>query len=370
MSRPRFGYSWDDLSCCAEDITASSEHPQFPAVNVSQRWRNRQWRSRYGEDSGLGSFEITANNGTIYFDEGAGSISAVAAVGTYDAVTLAAELSGKMTAAGGQTYEVSFDELLGRFSISAAAVFDLLTTTALSAIWDVLGYDTSADATGLDDYLSDYIRIHTRERLFIDLGESLLPDFLAVCGHNFSAAAEVRLVIYGDAWITETEAFSLTVQAGNMLTYFTASSAFRYAALEIIDPENPYLYVAVGRLFLGNLTELHYAFTPRRTARLDDLSTTMTSATGQVSSVQKGRQLVSDYNFDAVAPADLAGVEALLEAVGNSRAFFLIEDMGAGNLSNVGRYCSIISASRPHLISDWRTGAHYWRLALQIRDEV
>lgn len=53
----------------AGTVTASSEHPSFPATNTQHRWYKKPWRSKYGVGSGGGTFRITAANNSIHFGE-------------------------------------------------------------------------------------------------------------------------------------------------------------------------------------------------------------------------------------------------------------------------------------------------------------
>jgi hypothetical protein len=53
----------------AGTVTASSEHPSFPAINTQHRWFKKPWRSRYGASSGWGLFRVTTANQNIYFGE-------------------------------------------------------------------------------------------------------------------------------------------------------------------------------------------------------------------------------------------------------------------------------------------------------------
>ena len=70
---------------------------------------------------------INGSNNIIYFDEGAGEISATVAVGNYTPTTLGTALGNAMTTAGGQTYTATADETLtNKYTISAAGGFSLI----------------------------------------------------------------------------------------------------------------------------------------------------------------------------------------------------------------------------------------------------
>lgn len=98
---------------------------------------------------------VTSDNYQLNFDEGSGELTAELRFGSYTATEFASEIKRAMDAAGDETYTVTFDRDTRLITISGTAPFDLLTQTGTqfgTSPWDLMGFDTSADHTGLSSY--------------------------------------------------------------------------------------------------------------------------------------------------------------------------------------------------------------------------
>lgn len=105
-------------------------------------------------------YQITAQpyNGYMNIDEGGGEITIEVPVGSYTLQTLAEAIRNALLTQGTLEYSVSVDRSTRKITISATASFDLLTNSGSnlgSAIWDLIGFDTTADKTGGSSYESD-----------------------------------------------------------------------------------------------------------------------------------------------------------------------------------------------------------------------
>lgn len=101
--------------------------------------------------------KVTARpyNGSIDINEGLGEFQVTVPTKDYTLSTLAIAIQSALNSQGTLTYSVSVDRSTRFFTISADANFDLLTNTGSTsgqAIWDLIGFDTSADLTGTDSY--------------------------------------------------------------------------------------------------------------------------------------------------------------------------------------------------------------------------
>lgn len=74
--------------------------------------------------------------------------------GNYTGTTLAAHLQARIIAVIGAGYTVSYDGTTGKFTIAGPGAFTINWTTN-STMGEILGFDTSADDTGLASYVSD-----------------------------------------------------------------------------------------------------------------------------------------------------------------------------------------------------------------------
>ena len=102
---------------------------------------------------------ITAKNCKIDFAEGGSQLTATLTPGSYSPTTLCTEIDTRMSAAGAQSYTVSFDSITRKFTIlQGGSTFSLLFATGTNAYISasgVLGYDIE-DQTGALTYTSAY----------------------------------------------------------------------------------------------------------------------------------------------------------------------------------------------------------------------
>lgn len=104
-------------------------------------------------------YDINNNNNQLYFEDfGTTARTVTVTNGHYSTITLlAAQIESDMdSSASGDTFTVTADVPTGKINIlDDAGVFELTTTTTTNAIWDFLGYNTSADKTGATNYDTD-----------------------------------------------------------------------------------------------------------------------------------------------------------------------------------------------------------------------
>lgn len=102
---------------------------------------------------------INSRNSKIDFSEGGAQLTATLSYGAYSPTTLCTEIDSKMTAAGAQSYAVTFDSITRKFTIAqGGATFSLLFasgTNAYVSASGVLGYDVQ-DQTLAVTYSSQY----------------------------------------------------------------------------------------------------------------------------------------------------------------------------------------------------------------------
>lgn len=102
---------------------------------------------------------ISSKNNKIDFTEGGSQLTATLTPGSYSPTALCTEIDSKMTAAGAQSYTVTFNSITRKFTIAqGGATFSLLfesgTNAALSAS-SVLGFDIE-DLSDVLSYSSTY----------------------------------------------------------------------------------------------------------------------------------------------------------------------------------------------------------------------
>lgn len=249
-------YNYSQLSDTV--ITATSSDPSFPASNIKNPIRTRVHRTS-------GYFVITSSNNKINFKEsaGGGELTATLTAANYTPTTLAAEIKSQMEAVGGETYTVTYSSSTGKWTIATGGAYlDILWDTGTdtaNAVGDTIGFDTSSDDTGALTYTGANIAIHTEEGIVFDLQtteaiDSVVLLFDSIRGKRLTESAVVRIQANGsDSWASPAVDQVLTVDDtyGIATHFFSSDQSYRYWRLEIVDPQNPDLYVETSTLVLG-----------------------------------------------------------------------------------------------------------------------
>lgn len=246
------------------EVTATSQSADFPASNLKKYFRSKVWRSS-------GSFVIDATNNKINFVEVSlgPELTATLTPGTYSVAALAAEIKTQLEAASAnaRTYTVSQSGVTGKWTIAGQVYLDLLFSTGTnSAISprNVLGFGAS-DFTGAITYTGPLTAIHTLERVVFDLETAEDIDTIALIfdpkvGHKLTDLAVVKVEANpSNNWTAPLYSQTLTIDDTHetYTLFLTTAQSYRYWSINIVDPQNPNLYVELGTVILGKGTALN-----------------------------------------------------------------------------------------------------------------
>jgi hypothetical protein len=347
----------------AGTVTASTEHPSFPATNTQHRWYKKPWRSNYGSGSNWGLFRITTANQEIYFNEGAGDLNATLTSGDYDSATLCTEIKTRMDAAGA-TYTVTYSDVTNKFTIAiTAGTFKLLLTSTADAAWETLGWTSGVDTALAASHTSEELRIHTSELLYCNAGATSSIRFIDLKGHNLQATAIVTVRYYSDAFVTLVDSEVMTWHSGQIA--IRTAQSYHYFAIEVSDPDNPDGYVEVGLVWAGDADVLRYGFTMDRSMLPEDPSIVTSSDDGQESTIQLTKFKGWTYTFDAIEPnTDRPLLLAIFEEIGKTRPCFIVEaPPDSGDVGEDAEYVTLPEWEWAHI------AGLYWSLALGVRTQ-
>lgn len=243
-------------------LSATSEDPEFPVSNISKYIRSKKFRT-------TGFFIVDNANKYLDFEDAAGiELTATIAIGNYTPTTLAAAIKSAMQAVGAHTYTVSFSATTGKWTIASNHTYLKLLantgTNAASAIFDTIGFDTTADDSGDTTYAGARIAIHSYEAVLIDLGAAAAIDtfvllFDPVSGLRLSSSAVVRIQANAtNSW--SSPAVDVVVTADTQFNifskYWSSDQTYRYWRVKVVDPQNAFLYVELGKIILAKATQL------------------------------------------------------------------------------------------------------------------
>jgi len=100
-------------------------------------------------------YEVTAENNTLDFNEGAGELVATISVGSHTATEFCQALKTALDAAGALTYTVNFNRLTRKITVSATGNFSLLKTSGDhvgASPWSLMGFTQVGDLSGAATY--------------------------------------------------------------------------------------------------------------------------------------------------------------------------------------------------------------------------
>jgi len=262
MKKPRIIY--DDFWRKGTIFDKCSQHPQFPVEDTQVDTRLQFWRTRYGVGSGNGLFVLSATDNYLDFKEGTGNEISIEFYDEnppyHSGASLAALIQTRMRNQGTLTYNVTYSESTGKFTISAGSTFSLLWNTGTHKsinLANMLGFSKAADDTGGTSYTSDYKRIHYPcAYASNDLGSSKEINFVAILGHNISQNFGPELITNGD-FVTDLTGWTGTNwawSAGTALHSAGATAALTQAACPaVIGKKYKVAYTISGRT-AGTLT--------------------------------------------------------------------------------------------------------------------
>jgi hypothetical protein len=347
----------------AGTVTASSEHPSFPAINSQHRWHKKPWRSRYGVGSGWGLFRIIAGTSKLYFDEGGAELTATITAGDYNADTLCAEIKTQMEAAGALTYTVTHDDTSKLFAIAGSGNFSLHLSTTTNAIWGSIGWISGVDTASAAAHTAEELRIHTSEFLYCAAGKTSDIRLVTIKGHNLQATATITVRYYSDAFVTLVDSEALTWHAGQIAA--RTAKSYAYYSIEISDPSNADGFVEIGLAWIGSASVLHYGFTMDRSMLPEDPSIVTSSDDGQESTIQLTKYKGWTYTFEAVEPnTDKPLLLAIFEEIGKTRPCFISEaPPTSGDIGTVAEYVTFPEWEWSHI------AGLYWALTLGVRTQ-
>lgn len=320
MSNVKFGY---DDQWASGAITYTTQEAAFPATNTQTRRLTNVWRSAYSEASGGGFFEITAANQNLYFNEGAGSFTAVIAIGTYNVTELIAEIKMQMEIVGAHTYtvEYDFDNTLLFEITDSTGTFELEGATTANSIWSTIGYDT-ADTGLAASHTADYIRIHTYEYIDASLTASDEFDFAIIYNHNLQTTATVKFQFSDDNWVTISLEITPTRNGNLAADLRGAVESYRYRRIYIEDIDNSDGYVQLGRVCLYEMLTPAIGISKGFSIMPKDSSVVNRSLSGEKSSVQYPHIETRSYKFDSVDT--WSEMQTMYDIVGTSKPVTLL----------------------------------------------
>jgi hypothetical protein len=130
-------------------------------------------------------YNITAANNTIHWDRG-GPLSASLTPGAYTSASLETALAAAMNVADSTfVYAANYSSITMKMVISCTAPFTLTCTNTTSAIWNVLGFNTTANTSSAVSHIGDTV-------LRLDFPSYLMINVDQIPAHGVISTANRR----------------------------------------------------------------------------------------------------------------------------------------------------------------------------------
>ncbi len=324
---PRFLYD-NAVAKPATLLAASSADPGFPVAWLRDPLRSKVWRSR------LGWNVVAGRNDKLDVSEGGISRVATLAPGNYaTGAAYAAAVEAALDSMGGVNgYRCLYDAGTARFTVQRESGVASVTLrwasggNAATSVGKDLGFDVSADDSGLTSYLADFTSYHSREWLRADLQSALSPQAGIVINHNAGAGGTFSLrANSADAWSAPPFSQVLSGDALLRLSFFS-SFPYRYWELLIEDVQNPAGYSEVGLLFVGTYAEPSWGYAPSFAKRVGELSNVDFADRGAHYHDSRPRRRVWSLPWQVVSDANRQVLESVAAACPRGRSLFLALD--------------------------------------------
>lgn len=238
------------------NIFKSSENPSYPVSNIQDPFRNKVWRSN-------GAFEIDVNNNILIFNDGIEKTLNITG-GLYNSPSaFATQLQTDLNALS-SGFTVSYSTVSLKFTITRSSTFSLLWSDPRTTCTDTLGYN-NVDDTGLMTYEGHELRVcWPAEWITFDLGIVDNPKAILIIDSqetDIKIQSATNTLLQGaisNAWNTP-ENISISYHHQLMGSIDMAglfSDGKRYVRLYIPDYNNPYGYIQLGKIYIGDVYEI------------------------------------------------------------------------------------------------------------------
>jgi hypothetical protein len=238
------------------NLFKSSENASYPVSNLQDPFRAKVWR-------GNGAFEITVNNNILVFNDGSEKVLNITGGLYVSPQTFATQLQTDLNAIS-SGFTVSYSAISLKFTISRSSTFDILWSDFRTTCTDTLGFN-NVDDTGAMSYEAHELRAcWPAEWVTFDLGIADNPKAFFIIDSqdkNIKIQSFVQTLLQGgisNSWNTpENISISYHHQLmGKIDVNGLFTEGKRYFRLYIPDFNNPYGYVQVGKIYLGDCYEI------------------------------------------------------------------------------------------------------------------
>ena len=150
---------------------------------------------------------------------------------------------------------------------------------------------------------------------------------LVIKGHNFSAAASVRIQADDASDYSSVDVdIILPIVSGTITQFWSTAQNWKYWRIAIADSANTDSYVKIGRIFLGSYFSPTYDVSSYA-MQVADPSEVGLSVGGQLSASNRTHYKAWNYQFAYVPGSDKTTFESIFSEVGFTKPYFIVENV-------------------------------------------
>lgn len=218
------------------NITASSNNAFYPVQNLTTHSVYKNWRSN-------GYYKLISSNKTLTIN----SVDYVFTEGAYTRAQLITLINEAIEGVGA----ISYDEVAFCFTLTLEASYSVA-----GSFLDVVQMTAQTS-----DSITGQIALHTEEYINIDIRttEEIDSVVLLWSEYQLSDEAVIKLQVSNSFDFTTIAAeYTFTPDIVNSIAslYFESPISYRYFRIKIIDVNNAYGYVSIGKIILGNAEQI------------------------------------------------------------------------------------------------------------------
>lgn len=311
-------------------VTVSSEQLQAPKTFLDDPLRSKRWRTELGWN-----IDPELNNKVDFVDSGGTKVATLDTSNFTTGTAMAAELTTKMTAASADTITVTYSGVTNKFTLSSSGgTFSLLWNTGANAVFNVgadIGFDTSADDTGLTAYTADFASYGSRSWIKFDFGTgfaALSIDALLAFDGNFISTTSITVEANTtDSWSSPALSTPLQMDSGRDyikgIEFITATSAYRWWRVVINDARNTDGFTEMGIPYIGEYYEPSNGFSAAFTEDRDELSSTDIAEEGATFQHVRATRLEYPLQWLGIPVAEKSRWDSFADLVQVGRPFFM-----------------------------------------------
>lgn len=261
----------------------SSQNVAYPTTNLQDPFRGKVWRSN-------GAFQISNNNNQLLLNDGTDKVLTLTG-GTYSSpASFAAQLQTDLNSIS-SNFTVSYSTTSLKFTISRTTNFILKWSDPITTCTQTLGFNT-VDDSGAMSYEAHELRIcWPSEWLIFDLGIVDNPKAILIIDaqdEDIKIQSNANVTLQGaisNSWNTP-ETISIDYHhklMGKIDINGLFTGGKRYIRLHIPDYNNPYGFIQLGKVYLGDVYEIEATDIQRDFPEtFEDLSTIERAISGEI----------------------------------------------------------------------------------------